>query len=287
MFLSTAPAAASYLRGMIAYPNAKVNLGLNILRRRPDGYHDIGSVFIPVKWRDILEVMEDRAGERGTVTFTSTGITVPDDGKPNLCERAYHLLHARHGLPAVAIHLHKLVPIGAGLGGGSADAAFTLRLLNDIFSLGETDDALEDLAAQLGSDCPFFIRNTPQLVTGRGEVMRPIDLSLSGLHMLLIYPDIHIGTAEAYAGVVPKQPSVALQEVIAQPVEEWREGLHNDFEDSLFPRHPVLRELKAMLYSAGAAYASMTGSGSAIYGIFRRQREIFLPEGMQWRWMEL
>jgi len=272
---------------MIAYPNAKVNLGLNILERRTDGFHNIESVFLPIKWRDILEIVEDRDGATGTVTFTATGITVPSDGKANLCERAYLLLHALHGLPAVHIHLHKLVPIGAGLGGGSADAAFTLRLLNDLFALGEDDTALEHMAAQLGSDCPFFIRNGPQMVSGRGEVMQSIDLNFSGFHMLLIYPSIHIGTAEAYAGVVPKRPSVSISEIIAQPVEQWKGMLHNDFEASLFSKYPALKELKAMIYAQGAAYASMTGSGSAVYGIFHRVMEIPVPEGMQWRWMEL
>lgn len=272
---------------MIAYPNAKVNLGLNILRKRADGFHDIESVFIPVKWRDILEIIEDRNGARGTVTFTASGISVPNDGKANLCERAYLLLHARHGLPAVRIHLHKLVPIGAGLGGGSADAAFTLRILNDLFALGEDAPTLENLAAQLGSDCPFFIRNTPQMVTGRGEAMQPIDLDLSGLHMLLVYPNIHIGTAEAYAGVVPRKPKHSIQETIALPVEQWKGMLHNDFEDSLFPKYPQLKELKEMMYAQDAVYAAMTGSGSAVYGIFHRPAEIALPEGMQWRWMEL
>ncbi|MCF8257930.1 MAG: 4-(cytidine 5'-diphospho)-2-C-methyl-D-erythritol kinase [Flavobacteriales bacterium] len=272
---------------MIAYPNAKVNLGLNILSRRPDGYHDIESVFVPVQWRDMLEVVEDAENAKGTVTFTSTGIAVPDDGKANLCERAYLLLHQRHGLPAVRIHLHKLVPIGAGLGGGSADAAFTLRLIDRIFALGETDAQLEHLAAQLGSDCPFFIRNTPQLVTGRGETMRPVHLHLAGMHILLIHPNIHIGTAEAYSGVTPKVPSTPLQRIVEQPVEHWRDALHNDFEDSLFRRHPLLGRLKAQLYAAGAVYASMTGSGSSVYGLFAERKDVPVPEGMQHRWMEL
>lgn len=272
---------------MIAYPNAKVNLGLSILAKRADGYHDIESVFLPVNWRDILEVVEDKEGAQGKVTFTATGITVPNDGKANLCERAYQLLHSRHGLPAVRMHLHKLVPIGAGMGGGSSDAAFTLQLLNKLYSLEEDDTALEQMAAQLGSDCPFFIRNSPHLVSGRGEVMQPINLNLSGFHLLIVYPKIHIGTTEAYAGVVPKRPPIAIKEIIEQPLKQWKALLHNDFEDSLFPKYPSLKELKAMMYAQGAAYTSMTGSGSAVYGIFHRSRKIAIPNGMQWRWIDL
>lgn len=272
---------------MVCYPNAKVNLGLNILRRRPDGYHDIESLFVPVKWRDILEVVEDRSAAAGTVTFTASGLSVPSDGKPNLCERAYHWFHHRHGLPGVRMHLHKLIPIGAGLGGGSADAAFMLMELNRLFDLGEDLTTLESLAAELGSDCPFFVRNTPQLVSGRGEVMRPFSIDLSGWHMLIVHPGLHIGTAEAYAGVVPKMPAHRVEEVVARPVEQWLGLLHNDFEDSLFAKYPLLAELKQQLYDAGAVYASMTGSGSAIYGLFRAQVEVPLADGMSFRWTEL
>lgn len=272
---------------MITYPNAKINLGLNILRKRPDGFHAITSVFIPVMWRDILEIIEDDGATKGTVTFTSSGIAVPDDGKPNLCERAYALLHERHGLPAVKMHLHKLIPIGAGLGGGSADAAFALRMLNEQFALGETDANLEDLAAQLGSDCPFFIRNTPQFVAGRGERMEAIPLEISGLYLLVVCPNIHVSTAEAYANVVPDAPRFPLHQVMTWPVEKWKDALQNDFEDSVFPKYPLLAEVKEKLYAAGAVYASMTGSGSALYGLYREPVEVKLPEGMNFRWMKI
>lgn len=272
---------------MIAYPNAKVNLGLNIIRKRADGYHDIESGFIPIGWRDVLEIIEDSDRPAGQVIFTTSGIPVPSDGNPNLCERAYHLLTAEHGLPAVRIHLHKIIPIGAGLGGGSSDAAFTLILLNELFELGETEERLEHLAAQIGSDCPFFIRNRPQFVTGRGELMEPIGLQLEGLHMLLLYPRIHIGTAEAYSGVRPHVQNTPLREVLSEPLDKWRYLLHNDFEDSLFPRYPMLEELKGALYRAGAAYASMTGSGSTMYGIFREKADVRIPEGMDHLWTTL
>ncbi len=272
---------------MIAYPNAKINLGLNILRKRPDGYHDIESLFIPVQWRDILEIVEHSEGTRGSVLFSSSGIPVPNDGRPNLCERAYHLLNERHALPSVRIHLHKIVPIGAGLGGGSADAAFTLRMLNELFRLGESDAELEHLAGLLGSDCPFFVRNSPQFVTGRGECMEPFPMHLTGLHMLIVYPKIHIGTAEAYAGVTPAMPTTPLVELLRVPIEDWKHLVRNDFEESVFPNHPVLPRLKQQLYDAGAIYASMTGSGSSIFGIFKQRCDTRLDSSMEQKWVQL
>lgn len=253
---------------MIAYPNAKINLGLNILRKRDDGYHAIESVFYPIPWKDILEVVVDESSAAGSVTFTSSGIPVPSDGKPNLCERAYGLLHQLHGLPAIKMHLHKMIPIGAGLGGGSADAAFALNMLNSLFQLSHSTEQLENLAAQLGSDCPFFVANTPKLVSGRGEVMVETTVNLAGYHVAVAYPNIHISTAEAYAGVRPAVPAVSVAELVQQPIAQWKSALKNDFEESLFPKYPEIAALKAAMYVQGAVYASMTGSGSAVYGIF-------------------
>jgi 4-diphosphocytidyl-2-C-methyl-D-erythritol kinase len=272
---------------MIAYPNAKVNLGLRILRKRPDGYHDIESVFIPIKWEDIIEVIEDGANGAGRVTFTSSGLEVPADGKPNLCERAYMLLAQEFALPAVKMHLHKMIPMGAGLGGGSADAAFVLRLLHDIFSLGLNDAALEERAARLGSDCPFFIRNRPQYVTGRGELMQPFDLNITGHHILVIHPGVHVGTAEAYAGVTPQVPDSDLRELLQRPISEWRDTVKNDFEGSVSRHHPIIGELKELLYANGAHYASMTGSGAAVFGIFGEKKNVDLPEAMTSKWASL
>lgn len=257
---------------MIAYPNAKINLGLNVLRKRDDGYHDIESVFYPVPWQDILEIVPERSG-RGRVTFTSSGISIPSDGKPDLCERVYGLMHEAFDLPAVKIHLHKMVPIGAGLGGGSADAAFTAVMLNEMFQLKLSTEQLEEMVATVGSDCPFFVQNRPAYVTGKGELLEPFDLDLSGYWMVLVNPGIHIGTKEAYAGIVPSEPMDSLKEMLSEPVSEWKNGVKNDFEASIFPNHPEIAALKSQLYELGAAYSSMTGSGSTVFGLFDRQPE--------------
>jgi len=272
---------------MIAYPNAKVNLGLRIVRKRHDGYHDIESVFIPVKWQDIIEVVADSGQGKGRVTFTTSGLAVPDDGRPNLCERAYLLLAEEFGLPSVKMHLHKMIPMGAGLGGGSADAAFVLRLLNDIFSLGLKDTKLEELAGRIGSDCPFFIRDTTQYVTGRGEVMEPFDLDLSRHHILIIHPGVHVGTAEAYAGITPRIPNDDLRELLQRPIMEWKGTVKNDFEENVIRTHPIIAELKELLDRSGAQYASMTGSGAAVFGIFSEKRTVTVPKGMTSKWASL
>lgn len=272
---------------MIAYPNAKINLGLNILSKRGDGYHDIESVMYPVPWRDILEIVESADGLSGQVTFTTSGISVPDDGKPNLCERAYRSLSTIRELPAVRIHLHKQIPMGAGLGGGSADAAFVLSVLNELFGIGLSQDRLHDLAAELGSDCPFFIENSPKLVSGRGEVMADIGLSLTGKKLLIVYPGIHIGTAEAYAGVRPSIPAVRIAEILKMPIGQWKDQLGNDFETSIFRTYPTLALIKQTLYDHGAVYSSMSGSGSAIYGIFDERLDFALPEDLQCKWTDL
>lgn len=264
---------------MIAYPNAKINLGLNILRKRPDGYHDIESVFYPVPWCDILEIVPDPTG-KGEVTFTSSGIAIPSDGKPNLCQRVYQLMHDEYSLFSVKMHLHKIVPIGAGLGGGSADAAFAALMLDQLFQLGLSSAQLEEIVAQVGSDCPFFIRNKPAYVTGRGEVLQLFDLDLSGYWIALVNPNIHIGTKEAYAGVTPSQPGSSLQENLSKNVSEWKNGVKNDFEASIFPNHPSIQKLKDQLYHLGADYASMTGSGSTVFGLFStRPEHLDFPEG--------
>lgn len=255
---------------MIVYPNAKINLGLNVIRKRPDGYHDIESVFFPIPWKDILEIIPEKTG-RGKVTFTSSGISIPSHGEPNLCERVYALMHAEFNLPSVKIHLHKIVPIGAGLGGGSADAAFAASLLNQLFELKLSDHKLEHIVAQVGSDCPFFIQNKPAFVTGRGEFLESFNLNLSGFWIMLINPNIHIGTKEAYSGIRPKPSTIDLRTILGQHPSKWKGKLTNDFEESVFPNHPVIAELKANLYAQGAAYAAMTGSGSTVFGLFETE----------------
>ena len=264
---------------MISYPNAKINLGLNVVQKRPDGFHNIESVFYPIPWCDILEIVPDKSG-RGQVAFTSTGIDIPSNGNPNLCEQVYQLMHDEFDLPSVKIHLHKIVPIGAGLGGGSADAAFAAVMLNELFQLKLSTEQLETIVAQVGSDCPFFIQNKPAYVTGRGELLEPFDLDLSGYWIVLVNPNIHIGTKEAYAGITPSQPQASLKELLSKEVLEWKNGVKNDFEASIFPNHPTIEKVKTQLYDLGADYASMTGSGSTVFGLFENEPQQFhFPEG--------
>ncbi len=247
---------------MIVYPNAKINLGLNILRKREDGYHDISSVFYPLKeCVDILEIVKSEKFE-----FTKSGIEIPDGD--NICEKAWRLLDADFEIGNVKIHLHKQIAIGAGLGGGSADASFTLKALNEIFELKLTNKELEKYALQLGADCPFFIDNTPKLVEGIGEKMINIDLDLSEYNIRLINPGIHVSTKEAYSDLVPKTPVLSVEKIIEFPIIEWKGKLKNDFETSGFLKYPSLEKIKEELYTDGAIYASMSGSGSVIYGVF-------------------
>ncbi len=256
---------------MIVFPNAKINLGLQITARRLDGFHNLLSCFVPVGWADTLELIPDLVGSPMGVRFSSSGILIPGDPATNLCVRAYQSLRADFDLPPVQMHLHKQIPIGAGLGGGSADGAFVLRLLNDRFALGLSANQLEQYARPLGSDCAFFIRNRPAYCIEKGDVFQDISIDLAGKYIVLIYPNLAISTREAYAGVRPHQPNVPLRELLAAPIADWRQTVHNDFEDSLFPRYPVLAELKDRLYNLGAVYAAMTGSGSTVYGIFADQ----------------
>ena len=247
---------------MIVYPNAKINLGLNILKKRKDNYHDISSVFYPLQdCVDILEIVKSEKFE-----FTKSGIIIPDG--ENICEKAWKLLHNDFGVGNVNIHLHKQIAIGAGLGGGSADASFTLMALNKLFDLKITNKELEKYALQLGADCPFFIENIPKLVEGIGEKMSPINLDLSEFKIRLINPEIHISTKESYSGVVSQIPELSVDEIIQLPIKEWKNKLKNDFEVSIFEKHPKLKELKENLYNEGALYASMSGSGSVLYGVF-------------------
>jgi len=249
---------------LLSFPNAKINLGLFITRKRRDGFHDLESVFYPVPWRDALEVIE-----ADKTKFTSSGLDIPGDPNDNLVMKAYQLLRKDFQLDPVQIHLHKIIPMGAGLGGGSADAAFALKMVNELFQLYLEDSFLEDYAAQLGSDCPFFIGNRPVLATGRGTEFTDIDLDLSGKYLVLVNPGIHVGTKEAYANVKPQEAPIHLKEVVeSQPLADWKNQVHNDFEDSIFPNHPAIAQLKETLYGAGAAYAAMTGSGSTVLGLF-------------------
>jgi len=253
---------------MLCFPNAKINIGLNIIERRPDHYHNIETVFYPIPLTDILEIIKNdhAAGEKAK--FISTGINIPGEPGCNLCVKAYTLLDKDYNLPPVKIHLHKIIPTGAGLGGGSADGAFTLSLLNRLFELNLTNEQLIRYAENLGSDCPFFIINKPAFGTEKGNRLQNIGLNLSAYYFVLIKPLVFIGTAEAYKGVMPFKPEKSVDMLIGLPLNQWKDMVINDFEKSIFPNHPVIKEIKDELYQAGALYASMTGSGSAVYGIF-------------------
>ena len=247
---------------MIVYPNAKINIGLNVLEKRADGYHELSSVFYPVKdLCDILEIFPSTE-----FSFSSSGIEIPGEG--NICIKAFEMLKQDFGISNVKIHLHKRIPIGAGLGGGSADGAFMLKALNETFDLKISNAQLERYALQLGADCPFFIENTPKYVTGIGEKMKNIDLELSDYEIKFIFPELHISTAEAYGGITPKTPETTLLDLINQPIENWKGKVKNDFEVAAFTKYPQLQEMRNQLYADGAIYASMTGSGSVLYAVF-------------------
>lgn len=248
---------------MIRFPNAKINIGLSVIGKRADGFHDIESCFYPVDWRDILEISPSRNEK-----LVCSGLAINGNKEDNLVWQAYQLLKREQNIPGVHIHLHKVIPMGAGIGGGSSDAAFTLKILNSLFELNLTDDALQDYAGEIGSDCPFFIKNTAALATGRGTDLTPIPVSIKGTNIILINPKIHISTAEAYNGITPGPSEVNYPEVLSKPIYEWRHYLKNDFEAYVFKKHTEIEKIVNGLYQAGAAYASMTGSGSTLYGIF-------------------
>lgn len=256
---------------MIVFPNCKINLGLHITRKRPDGYHDLETVFYPLPLRDALEITTQPPTSNEHPELILTGLPVNGSPADNLCVKAWQLLKTDFPqLLPVQLHLHKAIPMGAGLGGGSADAAFTLQLLDRKFKLGLTREQLLDYALRLGSDCPFFILNQPCLATGRGEQLQAIELDLSAWSFLLVYPEVHINTGWAFGQITPAPLPIPLIDIIRQPVPTWKDSLVNDFEAPVCRQHSALAHIKEKLYTAGAAYASMTGSGSSFYGIFPR-----------------
>lgn len=253
---------------MLAFPNCKINLGLHILNKREDGFHNLETVFYPLAFKDALELVP-AANATTRVEFTGTGIIIDGDAADNLCVKAYHLLQKDFPqLPAVKIHLHKAIPMGAGLGGGSADAAFMLKILNDKFKLNLSTPQLLSYALQLGSDCPFFIINKPCFATGRGEVLEELTIDLSACKILLINPGIHINTGWAFSNIAPALPAKSVKEIIQQPISSWKAELKNDFEAPVFAAHPAIKAIKETLYAQGAVYAAMSGSGSTVFGIF-------------------
>jgi 4-diphosphocytidyl-2-C-methyl-D-erythritol kinase len=269
---------------LVVFPNCKINLGLHIVRKREDGYHDLETIFYPLPLRDALEITRSEAGsrmlnERQAATLHMSGLPVQGKAEDNLCFKAYNLLKKDHPqLPDVHMYLHKAIPMGAGLGGGSADGAFTLQLLNEKFQLSLSREKLLDYSLQLGSDCPFFIINKPCYATGRGELLQTIQLDLSGYSFLVVQPGVHISTSRAFSQLTPAPSPEPLQEIIQQPVTSWRTPLKNDFEAPVFIQYPDLKAIKEKLYEAGALYASMTGSGSCFFGIFPKHQ---LP-AIQW-----
>ncbi len=257
---------------MILEANCKINLGLDILRRRPDGYHDVETVMYPV--RGLFDVVEvDRTISSGA-EFRAEGLAVDCDPADNLCLKAFRTMRDRYGVDGVRIRLDKRVPFGAGLGGGSSDATAVIRAIDALFELHLDETELIDCAAALGSDTAFFVRNTPQLCTGRGEVMTSYPIDLSGMTLVIVKPDEGVSTREAYAGITPRVPAVPLSERLRRPVSEWQRSIENAFEASVFAAHPAIRAAKERLLAAGALYAAMSGSGSAVFGLFEGQTEV-------------
>ncbi len=260
---------------MIVFPNCKINLGLNILRKREDGFHDLETVFYPLALQDILEIIKN--SENSSIVFSKSGLPVDDNNENNLCIKAFRLLKDKFpGVFPVEMHLHKAIPVGAGLGGGSSDGAFALKVLNELFSLQLSTEELKELASQLGSDCPFFIVNRPCFSKGRGELLEEIQLELPGYKFIIVNPGIHIDTGDMFNKIKPALPKIPLKEIIQQPVEKWKDEMKNDFEEIAFQLHPGIENIKEGLYNAGAVYASMSGSGSTVYGIFPKQHPVAL-----------
>ena len=253
---------------MITFPNAKINLGLNIVEKRPDGYHNLETIFYPIPLQDALEITPWEGGER-KYKLAQSGIQIAGDDENNLVVKAYKLLDSLYNLPPIEINLLKHIPSGAGLGGGSADAAFMLCMLNQHFQLNIPNEQLEVYAAQLGADCAFFVENKPTFAEGIGNIFSPIELSLKGYKLLLVKPDIFVSTRDAFAQIKPKRPTISLKEVVKMPVEAWKTYMVNDFEESVFPQFPAIADIKAKLYDMGAIYASMSGSGSSVFALFK------------------
>lgn len=252
---------------MITFPNAKINLGLNITGKRPDGYHNLETVFYPVSLEDALEVTLSKAPDK-KISLHQSGLEITGALEDNLVVKAYLLLDNLFSLPPIDIHLYKHIPSGAGLGGGSSDAAFMLKLLNELFILNLNEKQLEDYAATLGADCAFFIKNAPTYAEGVGNEFSPVSLSLKDYQIIIIKPDIFVSTREAFSQIKPHHPENSLKDIITRPVSEWKHLMVNDFEASVFPKHPFIGDIKQELYNQGAMYASMSGSGSSVFGLF-------------------
>jgi len=254
---------------MVVFPPCKINLGLHVISKRADGYHTIETCFYPLPLTDVLEAIP-----APVFSFSQTGLSLQGNDSDNLCVQAYQLLSRDYVIPPVALHLHKVIPAGAGLGGGSSDAAYTLRLLNDLFELGISKATMHRYAVRLGSDCAFFLHNGPMLGQGKGEFLTPLSLALKGYFLILVKPEIHIATADAYRGITPHVPEQSIPEVLQTDIRYWKDALVNDFEITVFKQYPEIKKIKDILYEQGAVYAAMSGSGSSVYGIFEEPRDL-------------
>lgn len=257
---------------MIQYPHCKINLGLSIVAKRTDGFHELETVFYPVALKDILEITPTPNKE--LTNFSHSGLPIPGDSNNNLCLKAYQLLKIDFPtLPEIQMHLHKIIPMGAGLGGGSSDGTSALIILNTLFKLGLSKDQLITYAEKLGSDCPYFLFDSPCHATGKGEILSPIQLDLSNFYFILLHPGIHIATPWAFQQIAPCKKDVLIRNIIQQPIQTWKQFLINDFEAPVIKSHPIIGALKNDLYQQGAIYASMSGSGSSLFGIFEKSKK--------------
>lgn len=267
---------------MIAFPNAKINLGLHVCHKRPDGYHHIETIFYPIPLCDILEVVHAPQGS-APWQWHNSGMAVDAPAGQNICIKALQLVQHHYAIGPVQVQLHKIIPFGAGLGGGSSDGAAMIDLLDKLFELQMPLSLRTELATRLGADCPFFIHNRPAFATGIGNELTPISLNLSGFHLVLVKPPIHVSTPEAYRGVTPAPPRHSLTQIAARPVSEWKQLLINDFEQSVFARHPQIGHIKDELYRLGAVYAAMSGSGSTVFGLFETKAQVSFPHCFVWQ----
>lgn len=262
---------------MITYPIAKINIGLLVTEKRPDGFHNLETIFYPIQMQDILEVVES-----DEFKFSLSGIEVAGDPNDNLVVKAYQMIKADYPIPAVQVHLHKNIPSGAGLGGGSSDAAYMLLTLNELFNLKISEEKLMEYALKLGSDCPFFIQGKPVFATGRGEVMQEVPVELKDYFLILVKPPVHVSTAQAYQNITPQRSRLSLKGLIGFSVNKWNGNITNHFEKYVFQAFPEVEAIKKTLYAQGAAFALMSGSGSAVYGLFRSEKrgleKLFPPD---------
>ena len=255
---------------MVVFPKAKINLGLKISGKRPDGYHNIETIFYPTGFCDVMEIVEC-SDESESDILTVTGLKLPCGTEENMVMRAARKIREAYPIPFLRIHLHKLIPTGAGLGGGSSDAACLLRSVNRIFGLAISNSRISNIALELGSDCPFFIECLPSYASGRGEILKPVDQMLKGFVLVILNPGITVSTREAYETCIPEGSASGLAEIVSLPLSEWKSLLKNDFEKTVFKKYPIISKLKEGLYESGALYSSMSGSGSSVFGIFRQE----------------